>query len=283
MPTFLLPAPSFDLDKIADSGQVFRWRRLGAGRFLLCTADRAALAVQEGETLQLTCPEESLPFWRHYLDLDGDGAACWAVLRAWAQVDGEAAFLSRAVAAAEGVRVLRQPLFETVIAFLVSQNNNIGRITSILNAMTARLGGPCRDGAALVPLALPRAFPTPAALAAEGALEGLRLGYRERYVREAARRFAEDPALEGHLLSLPPAEAREQLLAFDGIGPKVADCIALFALGQRDAFPRDVWIRRALAQQFPDGFPSERYEGFLGLVQQVLFYSMRAFHGHGGR
>ena len=69
--------------------------------------------------------------------------------------------------------------------------------------------------------------------------------------------------------------AKEALKAIPGIGEKVANCILLYGLGRLEAFPVDVWIRRILEREFPDGFPAGRYAGFAGLVQQIMFYYER--------
>ncbi|MBR5501916.1 MAG: DNA-3-methyladenine glycosylase 2 family protein, partial [Oscillospiraceae bacterium] len=86
-------------------------------------------------------------------------------------------------------------------------------------------------------------------------LAPLRCGYRAPYIIDAAQKLASGEITEAAVRSLPLEEARKELLKIKGVGPKVADCVLLFGAGHTDAFPQDVWIKRAMARYFPQGLP----------------------------
>ena len=277
MSTLALPVSHFRLHDIAHSGQVFRWQPMGPDGYLLLSGRRAALARQPQDgLLRLTCPPRDRAFWTHYLALDDDYDALWRVLEHWAAADGPNAYLTRALRASQGIRILHQEPFEATVSFIVSQNNNIPRIRGILNRLCRRLGSaPCGLPARLCPPEPAFSFPAPQRLRRREALQGLGLGYREGYVAEAAAAFCGARAPLRTLSLMSREEARQALLSLRGVGPKVADCILLFGLGHLDAFPRDVWINRILQREFPEGFPLSRYDGFAGLLQQMLFFYER--------
>ena len=281
MPTRTIPVSHFQLDDIANSGQVFRWRQLEPGGYLLLSGRRAAVARQPQENLlELTCPPQDTAFWTHYLALDDDYDSIWQVLEHWADIDGPNAYLTRAVRAGRGLRILHQEPFESTVSFIVSQNNNIPRIRKILELLCRRLGPvivqPPLQPAPGGPL---YGFPCAQRLRCAAQLQGLGLGYRDTYVACAAAAFSGALAPLRKLPRMSREQARSTLLSLHGVGPKVADCIILFGLGHLDAFPKDVWIGRILNREFPQGFPLPRYAGFAGLLQQMLFFYERQQQG----
>ena len=142
-----LPVSCLDLDQIARSGQCFTWEPVGDGGWRIPHRDRLVTARQEGDSLLLSCSEAELEdTWRAYLDLDTDYAAILA------SIDPADPCLSRAAERGRGIRILRQDLWEVMVCFLISQNNNIARITRSVAALRAAYGRPA--GAF-------RAFPRP--------------------------------------------------------------------------------------------------------------------------
>ena len=274
----------FDIRTIMDSGQVFRIRPLSAAgeTFLAAAGNHAVLIRQKPESedrmrVSFSCTEEDFSdFWNSYFDLDRDYEA---IRRS---VDPEDAFLTSAIRCGYGIRILRQDLWETIISFLVSQNNNITRIRRSLEALCERYGekisvnafpdGPddsLTDGSV-------HAFPSPEAVLEGGpdGLDGLGLGYRDKYIFRMAQRCAGQEGREW--LDLLQKSSYEDALALllkeYGIGKKVADCICLFALHHVDAFPIDTHMKQILAAFYPEGFPFSRYEGYAGILQQYMFY-----------
>ena len=227
--------------------------------------------------VSFSCTEEDFSdFWNSYFDLDRDYEA---IRRS---VDPEDAFLTSAIRCGYGIRILRQDLWETIISFLVSQNNNITRIRRSLEALCERYGEKISVNAfpdgpdAFLPDGNVHAFPSPEAVLEGGpdGLDGLGLGYRDKYIYRMAQRCAGQEGREwfGLLQKSSYEDALALLLKEYGIGKKVADCICLFALHHVDAFPIDTHMKQILAAFYPEGFPFSRYEGYAGILQQYMFY-----------
>lgn len=143
------------------------------------------------------------------------------------------------------MRILRQEGFETLISFLFSQNNNVPRIKGIIERLCCSFGDPIGEGL--------YGFPSPERLAAlsEEELAPLRCGWRGAYVLDAARKVASGTVDLKTAASLPMGEARQALQTIKGVGPKVAECVLLYGIGRLEAFPLDVWMKRAMAAIFP--------------------------------
>ena len=121
-------------------------------------------------------------------------------------------------------------------------------------------------------------FPEPEAIAALSGedLMACRLGYRWKYVLAAAKAVSAGDIDLNKLVTADEKTAMTALTGLFGVGVKVASCVALFGLHHTDAFPIDVWVRRVLADQYPDGYPYERYAPYNGVFQQYMF----AFYRH---
>lgn len=260
---------NMDLVQLAGSGQSFTWHALGEGRWGVAAFGRYLELTQQGNRFVLDCEEaEFEAVWRAYFDLDTD----YAAIRA--SIDPQDAYLCGAADFGHGVRVLRQNLWEVMVSFLISQNNNISRIRASVTALCTHYGEQRlrRDG--VTPY---HTFPTPDALAQGTAADFsvLGLGYRAKYLEALARELCGQglPELRRALDAAGDEEAVALLRGLYGIGPKVADCIALFGLHRIDRFPVDTHIRKVLATHYPQGFPLERYRGCLGILQQYMFYA----------
>ena len=248
----------FDLDRIAESGQCFRWQRLETGGYRIPHGRRCLRIRPAGEgRFDLDCGGDALDgTWRAYFDLDES----YRAIRA--RIDPDDACLLRAAEAGRGIHILRQDPWETLVTFLISQNRNIPSIRrSVLRL--AELGGGDPFGA----------FPAPEDVLRMGE-EGLRacsLGYRTRYVLDAARQVSSGRLDLAALTGADGGAAEAALRGVCGVGEKVAACVALFGLHQLNAFPVDVWITRVLREHYPDGFPFARYAPYCGVYQQYLF------------
>lgn len=256
-------SPDLDLARIAESGQCFRLLESAPGRFCLTARGRVLhlRAVSGGAVLY--CSQTDFDaLWRDYFDLETDYAGFRAA------VPAEDSYLSEAVCRGQGIRILRQEPWETLASFIISQRKNIPAIRRCVETLSDRYGQPLRGGL--------HAFPEPERLAGldESALRACALGYRAPYVLRAAR-MAASGALEG-LEKLDDEALRAVLLTVPGVGPKVADCVMLFAYHRLARFPRDVWINRVVAEKYGGTFPLERYAGFAGVVQQYLFFAARS-------
>lgn len=257
--------PQFDIDQIARSGQCFRFRPLADGGYALVAGGRYLTIRQQGQTVCFDCAEDEFEaVWRRYFDLDADYGR---YQRAVAKRDR---YLQAAVAAGSGLRILRQDLWETIVCFIISQQNNIRRISGCVENLCSLFGEICYNKREQVYYAFPSAARLAACTAQD--LAPVRLGYRARYVIAAAQQVASGAVDLDAVRQLPYAAAREALLQLTGVGIKVAECICLFALHHIDAFPVDTHIRQMLEAHYPNGFPLRRYKGFAGVMQQYAFY-----------
>lgn len=255
----------FSLEQIAVSGQCFRMDRLDDGRYCVIAADRYLCASQNGDMVSFECAEKEYEeFWKHYFDLDTDYG------RYIAAIDKKDSYLMAAAEAGKGIRILNQDLWEMIVSFIISQQNNIPRIKKCISNICRAYGKhmTASDGTCYY------SFPEPGALACleEDALMECNLGYRSKYVVRTARDIDSGKFDMENLFKCGYGEARERLLKLYGVGGKVADCICLFALHKIDAFPIDTHIKQVLAEHYSQGFPFERYEGFAGVLQQYIFY-----------
>lgn len=257
--------PDFDLDQIARSGQCFRFRPLGERHYALVAGGRYLEVSQQEQTVRFDCPEEEFEaVWRPYFDLDADYG------RYKSAVAKRDKYLQSAVAVGGGLRILRQELWEVIVCFIISQQNNIPRITKCVENMCSLFGETCYNRSEQVY----NVFPTAERLAACTAddLAPVRLGYRAKYILAAARQAASGEVDLDAVRRMDYAHAKAELMRLSGVGVKVAECICLFALHHIDAFPVDTHIRQMLDEHYPKGFPLRRYKGFAGVMQQYAFY-----------
>jgi len=177
-----------------------------------------------------------------------------------------------------GLSLLRQPVGETLLAFICSSNKRIPQIREMLNNMAAAFGE-------AIPGTTCRAMPTWRRLAAvtEAELRACALGYRARHVAGTAAFLKDQQDFLESVHGLPLAEARSRLCRLPGVGPKVAECVLLFGYGRTDAFPVDIWIDRLMRRHYPElaGWSQGQVATFArlhfgraaGLAQQWLFAS----------
>ena len=244
--------PDFDLDQIARSGQCFRFRPLGERHYALVAGGRYLEVSQQGQTVRFDCPEEEFEaVWRPYFDLDADYG------RYKSAVAKRDKYLQSAVAAAGGLRILQQELWETIVCFIISQQNNIARITKCVENLCLLFGETCYNKSKQVYNAFPSAERLAACTADE--LAPIRLGYRAKYILAAARQVASCEVNLDAVRRMDYAHAKAELMRLTGVGVKVAECICLFALHHIDAFPIDTHIRQMLDAHYPKGFPLRRY------------------------
>ena len=255
--------PDFDLAQTLDCGQAFRWKSLPDGSFLGVAGQKICQISRIGSDILLEGVSRSdfEGFWYDYFDLGRDYAAIRRRL-------AEDPVMARALAYAPGIRVLRQQPWEALASFIISQNNNIKRIKGIIDRLCETFGDPLPGGLFT--------FPGPERLAPlrPEDLAPLRAGFRARYLIDAAQKVSSGRVDLPSLEALPLDQARAQLLRITGVGGKVADCALLFGCGRIDCFPLDVWMKRVMAQLFPQGLPPAA-SGCAGIAQQYLFHYAR--------
>ncbi|MDE7224982.1 MAG: 8-oxoguanine DNA glycosylase [Acetatifactor sp.] len=255
----------FDLAQICRSGQCFRMNAEGENRYSVVAGRHYLKLEQQGQKCIFDCGEtEFEEFWKSYFDLEADyGSYIGKITRA-------DSYLRNAAEFGAGIRILRQDLWEMIVSFLISQQNNIVRIRRCIENICTSYGERLENDHGETYYA----FPTPQALAAlpEDALLACNLGYRSKYVVRTAKSVASGECDLETISRLPYPKAKEELLKLYGVGEKVADCICLFALHYLEAFPVDTHIRQAMEAHYKQGFPTKRYEGCQGVLQQYIFY-----------
>lgn len=244
-----------DLKQTLFCGQCFRFKETGNNTFEGIVRDKYVKLRQLEDGIEIHTDEKDLPFWKSYFDFDLD----YDGLKKRFCLD------ETLKKACEGrkIRVLKQEPFETLISFIISQNNNIKRITGIIDRLCESFGEKIQGGCA---------FPTVKAMASldEEDLAPLRAGFRTKYIIDAVRKVDSGEVSFEKIRKMPDDEAREALKVIKGVGDKVADCVLLFGLHRLAAVPKDVWIKRINAHYYPDGYPECMGE-YAGIAQQYLF------------
>lgn len=264
---------TIDLARSCFCGQAFRWKETESGVFgcVLGPAYVTACAGENSLTVESSSTLDPMQISR-YFDLERS----YSLIEHGMKKD---AVLKQTLPYATGIRVFAQEPFETLISFIISANNNIKRITKIIDAL-------CRTAGERVHGETEHyTFPAPAAIA-ELSLDTLRdigLGYRAPYIKDTAARVRDGFSLsELHNMSYP--DAKRALCTLSGVGPKVADCVLLFSLGHGCAFPMDVWMKRAMRELFFQGREPGKAElnGLIsswgedaGVIQQYIFHYAR--------
>ena len=272
---FELPAKDFSLQATLASGQTFRWREHGEW-FYGFLGRSVVKARQEGERLFCESADPALTpnRIRHYFALDLDLAE---ILRS-IDVDMQ---VHEAIRRHRGLRVLRQDGWETLASFICASFNNIKRIEGMIEGVCQAYGDPVALNG-FRGFSFPR--PDTIAAASERALRSLGLGYRAPYLRATARLVADGKLPMSQLRQVDYEAVKRALLACEGVGDKVADCVALFGFEKYEAFPIDVWVRRALALYLPPreltltrmhAFAAAHFGPYAGYAQQYLYHWLR--------
>jgi N-glycosylase/DNA lyase len=285
-PTAAFDIPDYDVDATLGCGQAFRWEPVH-GAWEGVVSGRWVRVESEPAGIRASClgDPDGWGWLRRHLALDEDLSAILGTFPSDPP-------MRAAVDACRGLRLLRQEPWECLASFICSSTKQIVQIRQIVRELAGAFGEPVVAPADRGPL---HAFPGPAALASAGeaALRACRLGFRAPYLLDAAERVVDGRLDLEAVGRMPTVEAREALMSVDGVGPKVADCVLLFAYGRQDAFPIDVWVRRALAElYFPKArrltperlarFSAGHFGPYGGYAQQYLFHHIRLRAGRVG-
>lgn len=258
---------NFNASRVFDCGQCFRFNEADGVIDGVAMGKRIKIR-QDGDNLYLsgTTVDEYNKTWEKYLGLDEDYDAINADVCEKFGVYNNV--ISDAVKAADGIRILRQDHWEALCSFIISQNNNIPRIKKIIADMSRALGEKFESFGEEC-----YAFPTPEAIVSAGipALNELKMGFRSKYVTDAAARVLDGRIDLDAVEKMSFEEGEEYLMQICGVGKKVADCTLLFGYYKTEAFPVDVWIKRVLEKYYPDGIDLSNLGKYAGIAQQYLF------------
>jgi N-glycosylase/DNA lyase len=268
-----IPAPDFNLAITLGSGQVFHWENAGQG-FVGTIGDCAVWVEQCGEVLRTRGggrkldglkPSSLARMVSGYLALDHPLAEICDSFPKDPVMNAARDFC-------RGLRIIRQPKWECLATFICSSMKQVAHIRQISLALRKRFGEQRRIGDHLV-YTFPEAQRI--ARASDSALRGCALGYRAKNLRATAQLVSSGQADLEAWSGLSDAKLRKQLCALPGVGPKIANCVMLFAYERLRAFPIDVWIERVLRQQY---FPRRKKM----TTQRLQQFSETYFGKHGG-
>ena len=252
----------FDPEQTLVCGQCFRWAVSNGIYSGIALGKRLDLFLEGNDLVfKNTSPDEFESLWKKYFDLERS----YDKLHQFFAKDK---ILKEALAFSQGLRLVQQEPWETLITFILSQNTNIPRITGMISRLCEGFGNPLPDRGF--------SFPSPQTLTplSPEDLAPVRCGYRAQYIIDAAKQVT-DGATDLVLLRAMPAEkAFRELQQLNGVGPKVAECVLLYGYGRTDRFPLDVWIKRVMAEYYPTGFPKE-FSSLAGIAQLFLFRYIR--------
>lgn len=266
----------FDLAQTLECGQCFHFVKLDEEDYVLTAKGYVLHVSQEADTVTFydTDKDEYVNVWKDYFDMDRDYSA---IKKKLLEKDDK---LKDAIESMWGVRILNQDFFETLISFIISQNNQIPHIKKIVADISAKFGTykGTYGGADMY------TFPTLEQLAnaSEEDFKELKTGFRAPYIMDAIRRNMAGQFDINELKSMDYDSCIKELMTIKGVGEKVANCVSLFGLGKKEAFPVDVWIKRIMETMYFDGvdtpkdkiaaFAKEQFGELGGFAQQYLFY-----------
>ena len=268
---------------IFECGQCFRWNQETDGSYTGVLENNVLnVTLENGQIIfQGICDGNIQEIVTSYFDLDRDYRK---IQESLSKIDEP---LKTSIQYGKGIRLLNQDLWETIISFIISANNNIPRIKGIIERLAKNYGNKIEWKDKIY-----YAFPTPQQLAKADIadLRALGLGFRDQRVYETTQMILnKDVDLQKLSKETDSRKIREILLILPGVGPKVADCIMLFStLKCLDVFPVDVWVRRVMNElyfQLPEEknlkreqiekLAYEKYGNLAGIAQQYLFYWKR--------
>lgn len=267
-PAFSIQKNCFDLTDTLECGQVFRYRKLQQNVYEVFSQDKYAKLVDVGCEVQVFT--ETPQYFVNYFDLQTDYE------QTVNRISGISPIMQQAAQCGKGIRILRQDLTEMIFSFIISANNNIKRIQAIVERLCQGLGEKTAYG---------YAFPSLQKMA-DAPVEfykSIGAGYRDRYLKNTAQKLLNFDL--GSLQQMSTEQARKVLLTFEGVGPKVADCILLFGMHRGDVFPVDTWLKKVYHNYFEQGHKDAQMSTFFcnmfgqdaGLCQQYLFYFQRKY------
>lgn len=262
---FVTGSNRFSARQTFTCGQCFRWTEQSDGSYLgIVRGIPARVSDQDGALVLSSDEQQFSQLWRDYFDCDTDYAA---ICDSFA-VD---AFTAAAADFGRGIRILRQEPWEALCTFILSQCNNIPRITGIVDRLCTLLGEPISFEQQTL-----YAFPSPEQLACctPEDLASLRAGYRTPYLIAAAQAVCSGAVDFSALSRMDTDAARREIMQLRGVGRKVADCFLLFGLHKLNAFPVDTWMKKAAAYYSGD---MKRFinSPYAGVYQQYFFFYTR--------
>ena len=268
----------FEPQHVFDCGQCFRWLKEEDNSYTGVVQGKVINVKKENDLIIFdnTNKEDFENIWFDYFDLGRDYTEIKNQLRVMDE------HLQKATEFGKGIRILQQDGWEMLISFIISANNRIPMIQRAINNLSERYGkfiGEYRGKKYY-------AFPTPEELS-KVSVEDIRAcqtGFRDKYIKSVVDYVSENKEDVLTYRKLSTDECIKELIKFNGVGPKVADCIALFGMQKYDTFPVDVWVKRVMEEFYVEDnlslpkirkFALNKFGDLAGFAQQYLFYYAR--------
>ncbi len=258
----------FNVEETLECGQIFSFIKLDNNAYRVISTDKVAnITFNENE---IVIQSSDINYFYNFFDLDTNYNN---IKQELIKINPN---ITKFLGYGGGIRILKQDIFQTIISFIVSANNNIKRIKKILFGLSREYGTKIADDV--------YAFPTVEQLLPVTTQDYARLGagYRSEYLEKTIKCLASSEYNITTLKTLPTQELKQKLLTLMGIGPKVADCILLFGFSRTDVFPIDTWTRKSyylfetktLNDKQIANYYVDIYKNYSGYAQQYLYNYM---------
>lgn len=276
---YLYNVEDFDLGQTLECGQCFRFNKIKDNEYIIVAYHIMQRVGQVQDTVIFyDCDIDTFNnVWYEYFDF---GTNYKEIKEYLLQYDDK---LKEAIEKKNGIRILKQEFFENLLSFIISQNKQIPHIMKIVDDIANKYGDKLGEYEGREYYS----FPTVEQLkgATEEDFKALKTGFRSPYLMDAIRLVADGTINPDNFKDLSTLEVEKELTRIKGVGTKVANCVLLFSLGRRDAFPVDVWIQRIMEELYYNGektkkeviidFAKEHFGEYGGYAQQYLFYYAR--------
>lgn len=262
---------------IFDCGQCFRWNEEDDGSYTGTAYKKTINVKKEGEKIILfnTNIDDFKNIWYDYFDLNKD----------YSKIKNELCkddVLKSAIKFGEGIRILNQNEWEILISFIISANNRIPMIKRAIEKLSEKYGVFLEEYKGKKRYS----FPSGDTLSklSEEEIRACGTGFRAKYILSASKIVSDNKGFLYDIKNLCLKDAREELIKFAGVGPKVADCIMLFSMNKEGAFPIDVWVKRVMEHFYVNegiklseiqNYAKDKFGDLAGYAQQYLFYYAR--------
>ncbi len=269
---------NFNPKHIFECGQCFRWDLQDDGSYTGVAFGKILNVKQENNSIIFdnTNIEDFNNIWLNYFDLNTD----YGEIKEYLNKNDDV--MKEATKFGEGIRILKQDPWETLISFIISANNAIPRIKKSIELISKNFGQYIGEYKGKDYYK----FPSPKDIynISEEQLKTCGVGYRSKYILNTAKKVVDEKILLEEIKKLNSEDCSKSMREFAGVGPKVANCILIFAMEKVEAVPVDVWVKRVMEHFYfhkdtpnkkIEQFAREKYGKYAGYAQQYLFYYAR--------